>query len=334
MAASQPTGRNERRMVPGFPGRRAAGQPGGPVDLPVLHPGRSGRPARPRGPRGRVCALGCVSLSARGYSVGEYDQKAIRGRGGVRRGRCLATLAALGLSFSVLGCQATGAKPKAAQKGPPKRDTRVVHEPCPISGPNAERLDGNGDGRADVTIVRRNGREACRAFDLNFDGKVDSWVYFDAEGRVRRRERDYDRDGFINEISVYQAGGLKEQTWATRFPKRLDTWRYFEAGRLTRTERDSNGDAVIDEWWEHRDSGCALVHVDTNGDGYPDPGLSVDHCKEPLSVPAPAAEGPRRGPSFERVGELPTEVVPSPEAAPAEAAPSNEEGSTKTEGGP
>ncbi len=47
----------------------------------------------------------------------------------------------------------------------------IVHEECDITGSSAERLDANGDGRADITIVREDGRRrACRAADINFDG--------------------------------------------------------------------------------------------------------------------------------------------------------------------
>jgi hypothetical protein len=211
------------------------------------------------------------------------------------------------------GC--TGGAGEGA-KGPGdvgKRDTRVVHEDCEIDSSGAEKLDANSDGKPDVSIVRDGGRELCRAVDLNFDGQIDSWTYFEPSGQVRRRERDYDRDGRVEEISIYKAGVLVEQQRATTLTHKLDTWHYFKAGELARTERDSDGDEMVDQWWEYQSKKCPLIHSDVDGDGRPDPGATVDYCKSTGYVP-PERPGQRKptSPSFERPGSLPTEVENKP----------------------
>ncbi len=206
------------------------------------------------------------------------------------------------------GCSASAQTAAAAgADGVTRRDTRVVHEDCDLSG--GEKLDANGDGKPDVTIVKSGGRETCRAVDLNFDGVVDSWTYFDGSGQVRRRERDYDRDGRIEEISIYQGGTLLEQHRAASLAGKLDTWHFYKGGALARTERDSDGDGVVDQWWEFKDEKCPLIHSDVNGDGRPDPGATVDYCKVTGYVP-PDRAGSKRptSPTFERPGSLPTEV--------------------------
>jgi hypothetical protein len=225
-------------------------------------------------------------------------------------GRLLAVGTAVLLQYSCNGGASAGAKsPEAGGK----RDTRILHEECAIDGPGAEKIDANGDGKPDVTLVREGGREVCRAVDLNFDGKIDSWTYFDANGQVRRRERDYDRDGRIEEISIYQGGVLIEQHRATNLTHRLDTWHYYKDGQLTRTERDSDGDGVVDQWWEYQSQKCPLIHSDVDGDGRPDPGATVDYCKVTGYVP-PERPGDRRptSPTFERPGTLPTELENKP----------------------
>jgi hypothetical protein len=197
-----------------------------------------------------------------------------------------------------------------------RRDTTIVHEPCDVEAADAERIDANGDGAADVTIVRAGGVEACRAFDLNFDGVIDAWVYRDTMGVIRRRESDFDRDGRVDEISIFRGGMLSEKQRATTLDGRLDTWQYYQAGRLARTERDANGDAVIDQWWEFPNADkpeCPLIHSDVNGDGRPDPGVSVDVCAEQAAFVAPIESGEPKPFDFEGpAGSLPEEVEEKP----------------------
>jgi hypothetical protein len=153
-------------------------------------------------------------------------------------------------------------------------------------------------------VVNEAGRERCRWMDFNFDGRVDSWVYRDAGGQVRRRESDFDRDGRVDEVAVLSQGQLVEKQRATTLSGKLDTWHFYRAGKLVRTERDANQDRVIDQWWEYPDNtGCANVHVDMNGDGRPDPGASVRLCppakdpaaKDATGTTANAVSAPAQG---------------------------------------
>ncbi len=208
-----------------------------------------------------------------------------------------------------LSCNSPGAGAKGADDQGDRRDTRVTHEACAIESGGAERLDANGDRRADITIVREAGRELCRAADINFDGIVDAWSFKDATGRVRRREYDFDRDGKIDEIDLYQLGVLQQRQRATNTAGLLDTWEFYIDGRLTRTERDSDGDQVVDQWWEYPQPGCPLMHADANRDGKPDPGATIDYCKETGYVP-PERQTYRQAesPDFNRSEALPTET--------------------------
>jgi len=224
-------------------------------------------------------------------------------------GRAGGAICALALLAFQSGCSgSTQAGAKSAEGGPQRRDTRVVHEDCDIS--SAEKLDANGDGKRDVWLVKSGGRETCRAVDLNFDGKVDGYSYFDGSGQLRRRERDYDRDGKIDEIQIYQAGSLTEQQRSTILAGRLDTWQFYQGGKLARTERDSDSDAIVDQWWEFAagNEKCPMIHSDVDGDGRPDPGATIDYCKQTGYVPPTraSAQGPKH--TFERPGALPEET--------------------------
>ena len=163
----------------------------------------------------------------------------------------------------------------------------------------------------------------CRAVDLNFDVKIDTWIYRDASGNVTRRENDYDRDGRVDEISIYQGGSLVESSRrATSLVGRLETWQLYLGGKLARTERDSDGDAHIDQWWEYPkpdQPDCPLIHSDVDGDGHPDPGATVDVCGEnsgyvpPERASETAPSGFGAG-STELPTEVPTEQAPAPAA--------------------
>lgn len=188
----------------------------------------------------------------------------------------------LALIGAVTGCAGSGEPPAVPGEGdaPERRDTTIVHEPCAIDSETAVRGDANGDGRPDVITVEEAGKPLCQWLDLNFDQVADVWVYFAQDGSVRRRETDFDRDGRVDELTTFERGVMVARQRATTLAGRLDTWQHFERGVLTRGERDSNGDGIIDQWWEYPKPGslCAIVHSDTNEDGRPDPGATVDLC--------------------------------------------------------
>lgn len=221
-------------------------------------------------------------------------------------------LGAAALLFA--GCSASASAGAKTPGDLARRNTAVMHEDCDLDDGDAEKLDANADGRPDVTIVKDGGREVCRAVDLNFDGKIDSWVYRDGSGQVRRRELDYDRDGIVEEIQIFRGGSIAEKHRATALATKLDTWHFYQGGKLARTERDSDGDSVVDQWWEYPKPGCPLIHSDLNGDGKPDPAATVDYCKQTGYVP-PDRSGERgtTSPSFQTPGALPTELENKPQ---------------------
>jgi hypothetical protein len=164
--------------------------------------------------------------------------------------------------------------------------------------------------------------------DFNFDGVIDAWVYLDPAGRSRRRENDYDKDGQVDEISIYTGGILVEQRRSTALAGKLDTWQYYASGKLTRAERDSNGDDYVDQWWEYpagRSVECPLIHSDVDGDGRPDPGTTVDVCGGHSAAATPVREPVAKESG---VGDVPTEIESKPDAPaatiPSEAPPSKD----------
>jgi len=177
-----------------------------------------------------------------------------------------------------------------------ERDTEIKHEACDVNAPTATRLDVNGDNRPDIVHVMNGPREVCRVVDLNLDGSFDAFIYYDESGQERRRESDFDRDGRPDEIVSLRGGVVFLKERETNFDDQIDTWDYYENGRLVRRERDSDSDGLIDQWWAFNDPtnpSCAAVATDRNVDGKPDPDSVVDACAEArakaaqFNMPAP-----------------------------------------------
>jgi hypothetical protein len=192
----------------------------------------------------------------------------------------------------------------------------MKHEPCDVDSQQRVVVDVDNDGRPDLVRVFEQGREVCRAIDINMDGVVDVYVYYDAQGQTRRRESGFDRDSRPDEIQIYAGGVLIRKERETNNDEKIDTWDYYAGGRLMREERDATGDGYVDQWWTFNRPGkpkCAVVMVDGDGDGQPDQASAIDLCAGDANAasalpPAPApAPAPATGPV----------APPAPAASPA-----------------
>jgi hypothetical protein len=236
-------------------------------------------------------------------------------------------IGALPLALSVLAaCTSAdnGERPKSALDGQ-TRDTAIKHEPCDGTSASAVKVDVKGNGKPAIIHVMSGSREVCRILDLNMDGAPDAFIYYDEQGRERRREQDFDRDGRADEITIFENGQIKLKMRETNFDNKIDTWDYYENGRLVKRERDSDGDGIVDQWWTFNNPAnpkCAVVAVDRNADGKPDPDSVVDLCSDSYGTPkaAPAASAtPSASPSAAPSSKpsAPGTSIPTPAPPPA-----------------
>ncbi len=239
---------------------------------------------------------------------------------------------ALVLVSGGLACSSVDEKAHSPNGGE-KRDTTLTHEPCDYNSSDAVKVDVNGDGKPDIFHVMKGGKEVCRAVDLNLDGAIDVFIYYDEQGRERRRESDFDRDGRCDEIAIYENGAVKLKMRETNFDNKIDTWDYYEGGRLVKRERDSDGDGIVDQWWTFNNPAnpkCAIVASDRNADGKPDPESVVDLCGESYTglktapggpAPAPGAPPPAGSASAAAPDDAPPPPPPPAPAGSASGAP-------------
>jgi hypothetical protein len=221
--------------------------------------------------------------------------------------RLSAAYGLLATAVTALGCGAAGAQGPNAPIAS-HRDTDIHHEACDIASSHAQAIDANNDGRADLTIVMDGGRQVCRAADLDFDGRVDVWTYYDASGNVSRREFAFDRDGSVDEIQVFSGGQLVEKQRASTLAHRIDTWEKYAGGRIMSAERDSNGDGRVDQWWDYKTADCPIIRSDTVGNGQADPNSAIDYCKESNYKPQEQIENNRPEMLKKETDALPTET--------------------------
>ncbi len=222
-----------------------------------------------------------------------------------------------------LGCgsQTVGRNTAGATKDSSVRSTEIVHEPCDIESKDAVKTDVNGDGKPDIISVTSGGRDVCRAVDLDFDGKFDMFVYFDANGKVRRTEFDFDGNGAIEEIDTYQGGVLVGKESDTNADGKLDTWDTFVNGKLVKRERDTNADGRVDQWWEFPNPDrldCPVIAIDQDGDGRPD--ITQDVCKENQGDKEQPTQVPSASPPSSAPAATPAPTGSAPPAASGSAA--------------
>jgi hypothetical protein len=158
-------------------------------------------------------------------------------------------------------------------------------------------MDADLDGRPEILRVMEGSRELCRAVDLNQDGVVDRFVYFDAQGRERRMESGFDTDDRPDEVSYYEGGVVVRKERQTNHDGKIDTWDYFDQGHLAREERDSNGDGFVDQWWFFSAAAgldCPVVVVDADGNGKPDEQTRMSMCDDKLGAADAGTEAAAR----------------------------------------
>lgn len=200
---------------------------------------------------------------------------------------------------------------------------KIDHEACDPNSSSTEKTDANNDGRPEIISVMKNGREVCRISDINNDGKIDRYAYFDDQGRPRRLEVDYGFDGRMDEIVTLSEGVIVTKFWDMSLDGKLDTWQFYESGRLVKQDRDANGDGRVDEWWTYPDPThleCAVVAYDRDADGRPDPGSQFDMChptdEEPANILATSSAYAPKAPAGSASSKPPPPPPPPPSAAP------------------
>jgi hypothetical protein len=153
-------------------------------------------------------------------------------------------------------------------------------------GTKTYRFDSDGDGKADEVWVYQNGRYVESSYDRNADGRLDSWNYFDSNGRRTLARADDNFDGQADVTWSYTNGGLSSMERDTDFNGTPDSTTTFLHDLPAQTDWRPNGTNILthrqffrhgvlsEEWW------------DTNMDGSFDVTIQYDAFEKPIGTNA------------------------------------------------
>ncbi len=217
----------------------------------------------------------------------------------VRRQALGLGLGVLSLTYAfALGCGGGESGVAKAKLPEGVRSQTIEHEACEESGHRVETVDVNNDGKPDIRRVYAGDQEVCRISDLNRDGKPDMFEYYDKTGQLRRREADYDDNGIVNSIEIYENGKLVRAELDTTNQGKIDTWDTFDptSGKRVKRERDATGDGRVDQWWTYNGDQVTIA-MDKNGDGLPDPESVITLGASGVAIPTPEGDAGAASPA-------------------------------------
>ncbi|MBI4699588.1 MAG: hypothetical protein HY744_00230 [Deltaproteobacteria bacterium] len=109
-------------------------------------------------------------------------------------------------------------------------------------------IDTNLDGFKDVVRhYNDDGQSKDEQADTDFDGRVDTWIYF-GKGRLAEARLDHNADGLPDEWKYYSEGKLVRVKRDSDFDTRADVWEMYRDGRLERMGVDLDGNERVDRW--------------------------------------------------------------------------------------
>ena len=169
-----------------------------------------------------------------------------------RRSPAASGLAALLLAG--VACGATGCREAMSPKG-----TGSVVPTYDQTTGKLEKItyDRNKDSKADAWLFMNGTRPVRAELDDNFDGAVDRWEHYTA-------------DGAISQAGPLPLGELAKAEQSTRFDGNVSRWETYDHGKLARVEEDTSGDLRPDKWETWTDGSLVEVALDTKGAGKPD----------------------------------------------------------------
>jgi hypothetical protein len=153
--------------------------------------------------------------------------------------------------------------------------------------------DRNKNGKVD-TWTDMNGTKPLRSrSDLDEDGTIDRWEYYDEKGALAKVGFSRKKDGKPDAWGYSGPDGklLRVEISSTGDENKIDRWEYYEGEALVRAEEDTNGDGRRDKWETYKGGALATASMDEDGDGRPDRRLTYADGRLVLIESDPDASG-------------------------------------------
>lgn len=132
--------------------------------------------------------------------------------------------------------------------------------------------DRNHNGIVDTWTDMDGNRPLRSRIDLDEDGKIDRWEYYDATGALAKVGFSRRHDGKVDAWAFSGPDGTvaRVEISAAGDDRRIDRREFYERGTLIRAEEDTNGDGRIDKWETYDNGALETAALDENGDGVAD----------------------------------------------------------------
>ena len=113
--------------------------------------------------------------------------------------------------------------------------------------------DANRNGRNDAVSVMDGTRIHRIELDLDENGKAERWDFYREDRTLEKVGFSRRNDGVMDAQAFYDSrGSVERMLISTRRDGQFDRTEFYEAGVLTRSEDDSNGDGRADKWETYR----------------------------------------------------------------------------------
>jgi len=145
--------------------------------------------------------------------------------------------------------------------------------------------DGNHDGKPDAWAFMQGTAVVRIELDLNEDGVVDRWEYYDADRKLQKIGTSSHGDGVVDTWLSTPNPNESRVERSTRRDGKVDWTEFYQKGALQRVEQDVDHDGRTDRWEIYEHGALASVAFDTVHRGKPDQRLvyrtdgSLDHVE-------------------------------------------------------
>jgi antitoxin component YwqK of YwqJK toxin-antitoxin module len=163
--------------------------------------------------------------------------------------------------------------------------------------------DRNKNGKIDTWTDMDGTRPLRSRIDLDEDGKIDRWEYYDDNGKLVKVGFSRKNDGKVDAWAFAGPDGKidRVEISSTGDEKKIDRWEHYDAslagddptnpGALVRAEEDTDGDGKPDKWETYQKGALSTVAFDENKDGKPDRRLTYGNGQLVLIESVPDETG-------------------------------------------